>query len=49
MSLSLLGDDLPSLTIAHINSHLDPFRLWIVDFYGQEGLCLGLLDGLDLP
>ena len=45
--LSLLGYELLPLTTAHLLSHLDPSRLWIVDPGGHEGLCLRLLDGSD--
>ena len=43
MSLSLLGDDLLPLALAHLLDHLDSPRLGVVDLDGHEGLRLGLL------
>ena len=49
MGLSLLGEDLPPLALAHLFDHLDPSRLRVVDLSGHEDLRLGLLSGKDLP
>jgi len=48
MGLSLLGEDLLPLVLAHLLSHLDPPRLGVCRLGGHEGLRLGVLGGEDL-
>ena len=49
VGLSLLGEDLLPLVLAHLLSHPNPPRLGVVHLGGHEGLRLGLLGGQDLP